>query len=437
MRLRSKGPASRYQILPILPMQQTRNALQFSFSLLLLLAFSACSAHMAMTQPEKKNLRVLETGTPRTDVIAELGLPQTTVDQGGTKLDQFQFKEGYAKEIKVFRALFHVLADAFTFGIWEPFGILFEKSVTGKDIILQVHYDAHDRLSAFEIVSGETTVLAKSREQISPLVAEPSFSWSVTPVLMPQTITSYPQRLAVIQPQGPTASFVSSGLDLTLAYLRTFHPTMAIVERDGLEPVTQELVLQHTGKMRDDTMARLGGWKGADTLLILRIERTSTDQLQTLTQRGGEVAHSVEIRLAQVETGLLLFRQATNARVQVPQPAPDRAWPDEVSDNAQRETLRVAYTYAMASLAAAFGDNPLGLVPDMSSRSEGIHLLGLLHGGPGHIAGLQKGDRILEVDGKPYRSVTQRIPLPTMLLVEQGNERKNVHVEALRFGKQQ
>jgi C-terminal processing protease CtpA/Prc len=74
-------------------------------------------------------------------------------------------------------------------------------------------------------------------------------------------------------------------------------------------------------------------------------------------------------------------------------------------------------------------------VPDMSSRSGGIRLLGLLHGGPGHNAGLQTGDRILEVDGVPYRSVTQRIPLPTMLLVERENERINVRVEALGFGK--
>ncbi len=80
-------------------------------------------------------------------------------------------------------------------------------------------------------------------------------------------------------------------------------------------------------------------------------------------------------------------------------------------------------------MAAAFGDNPLGLVPDLPSRGEGIRLLGLLHGGPGHNAGLQEGDRILEVDGVPYTSVTQRIPLPATLLIEKGNQRKEVRVE--------
>jgi len=418
-------------------MQYTPTARQLSFTLVLLLTLFGCSAYMAMTQPEKKNLRVLETGTPRANVIAEFGLPQATLDEHGTKLDRFQFKEGYTKELKVFRALFHITADAFTFGIWEPFGILFEYSVTGKDMNLQVHYDDHDRLSSFEIVSGQNVVLAKSRDTTALPIAEPAHSWSVTTVLMPQPITAYPQRLAVILPQqGPTASFVSSGLDLTLAYLRTFHPTMSIVEREGLEPVTQELILQHTGKMQDDTMTRIGGWKGADALLMVRIEQTSVDRLQTVAQRGGEVAHAVEIRLAQVETGLILFRQTAVATIQVPAPDSDRVWPDEVVETAQRRTLRIAYTHVLAALAASFGDNPLGLVPDLTTRNEGIRLLGLLHGGPGHNAGLQEGDRILEVDGTPYRSVTQRITLPANLLVEQRNQRKNVRVEAFGPGKQ-
>lgn len=428
-------PADFEQILSPLPMQPTRTVRQLSFTCALLLTVFGCSAHMAMTQPEKKNLRVLETGTPRADVVAELGPPQSTLDERGTKLDQFQFKEGYTKEVKVFRALFHVTADAFTFGMWEPFGVLFEYWVTGKDLNLKVHYDDHDRLSSFEIVSGENVVLAKSREATALQVAEPPHSWSVSTVLMPQPISTYPQRLAVILPQqGPTASFVSSGLDLTLAYLRTFHPTMTIVEREGLEPVTQELILQHTGKVQDDTTTRIGGWKGADTLLIVRIEQTSTDRLQKVAQRGGEVAHAVEIRLAQVETGLLLFRQTAVATIQVPAPESDRGWPEEVVENAQRRTLRIAYTQVLAALAASFGDNPLGLVPDVTTRGRGIRLLGLLYGSPGHYAGLKQGDLILEANGKPYMSVTQRLVLPVTLIVERDGARKELRVLPVREG---
>jgi membrane-associated protease RseP (regulator of RpoE activity) len=182
-------------------------------------------------------------------------------------------------------------------------------------------------------------------------------------------------------------------------------------------------------------VARIGGWKGADSLLIVQIEQISAEHLQAVAQRGGNVAHSVEIRLTHVETGLLLFRQTTLAQVRVPPPSSNQIWPDEVIDDTQRETLRTAYTHSLAALAAAFGDNPLGLVPDMYSRGGGIRLLGLLHGGPGHNAGLQEGDRILEVDGVPYRSVTQRITLPAKLLVEHHNQREEVRVDPPNFGK--
>jgi hypothetical protein len=390
---------------------------------------------MALQQPEPKNLAVLEPETPRSVIIRELGMPVKTDEHGGKKVDEFQVSQGYTKELKMLRAGLHLTADAFTFGLWELYGISLEKGIRPPDLALEVQYDTLDRMTSFKVLSSDDLVLGKSPADVSPTSLTPHIIPSTTTVLMPQPLTTYPQRLAAIVPHGPNTSYILSGLDLTLAYLRTFHPTLAVVERERLEPVTQELILQHAGQVQDDTVARIGGWKGADSLLIVQIDQISTERLQAVAQRGGKVAHSVEIRLAQVETGLSLFRQTTLAQVRLPPPHNNQIWPEEVMDDAQRETLRVAYTYSLAALAAAFGDNPLGLVPDMSARSEGIRLLGLLHGGPGHNAGLQEGDRILEVDGVPYRSVTQRITLPSKLLVERRNERTEVRVEALSSGK--
>jgi hypothetical protein len=402
---------------------------------ILLFGLPGCSVVMALRQPEPKNLTVLEPETPRSVIIKELGIPTKTEEHGEKKVDVFQVSQGYTKELKMLRAGLHLTADAFTFGLWELYGVSIEKGIRPPDLSFEVHYDVHDRMTTFKVLSSDNLVLAKSPADVPPpATARPSIS-SVTPVLMPQPIAPYPQRLAVIVPHGPNTSYILSGLDLALAYLRTFHPTMAIVERERLEPVTQELVLQHAGLVQDDSMARIGGWKGADSLLIVQIEQISAERLQGIAQRGGDIAHSVEIRLMQVETGLLLFRQTTLAHVRVPPPSSNQTWPDEVIDDAQRETLRTAYTHSLAALAAAFGDNPLGLVPDMYSRTGGIRLLGLLHGGPGHNAGLQEGDRILEVDGVPYKSVTQRITLPAKLLVERRNERTEIRVEARSFGK--
>ena len=409
---------------------QTLHALIWCCLLLIIFTLPGCSVYMALKQPEPKNLGVLEPDAPRSLIIKELGLPLKTEEHGGKKVDEFKVSKGYSKELKMFRAGIHLTADAFTFGLWEIFGIFIEKGQHPPDLSLEVHYDAHDRMTNFKVLSGDDLLLAKSPPDVPSTPFRPAIIPSATTVLMPQPISTYPQRLAVVVQQTRHASYIASGLDLTIAYLRTFHPAMTIVEREALEPVTQELILQHTGKFRDDTMARLGGWKGADSLLIVQIDQIPTEHLQAVAQRGGTVAHSVEIRLAQVETGLLLFRQTTLAEVRLPSPSNNQTWPDEVMDDAQRETLRVAYTYSLAALAAAFGDNPLGLVPDMSSRSEGIRLLGLLHGGPGHLAGLQEGDRVLAINGTPYKSVTQRIPLPATLSIERENHRKEIRVES-------
>jgi len=388
----------------------------------------ACSVHMALTQPEKKNLDVLEPGTPHAAVIHELGPPEKTEEHHGETVDVFRFSEGYSKELKIIRAGFHLTADAFTFGLWEPFGIIFEKSTHPSDISIEVHYDALDRVSSFTILSEKDVVLGKSPAPGTPPAPTLSITPSVTTVLMPQLVQTYPQRLAVIAPHGQNASFISSGLDLAIAYLRTFHVDMTIVERERLEPITHELLLQHTGKIEDDTLARIGGWQGADSLLIVQIEQPSAGRLQTIRQHGGNAIHSVEIRLAHVETGVQLFRQTTVAEARVPPPNNAESWSNEIIEDVHRETLRVAYTYSLAALAASFGDNPLGLVPELPTRGEGIRLLGLLHGGPGHNAGLQAGDRIVEVSGLPYRSVTQRITLPTKLLIERQNKRKEIAV---------
>lgn len=193
-------------------------------TILFLVALQGCSVMLALKQPEKKNLTVLEPGTPRSTVVKELGSPIKTDEVKGANIDVFQFSEGYSRELKMLRAGLHLTADAFTFGIWELFGIIIEKGIRPPETSLEVHYDADDRLTTFKVLTGENILLASSPAETPPAAVMPSLSPSVTPVLMPQTITSYPQRLAVILPQGPTASFVSSGLDLTLAYLRTFHP---------------------------------------------------------------------------------------------------------------------------------------------------------------------------------------------------------------------
>ncbi|MDE3217799.1 MAG: PDZ domain-containing protein, partial [Nitrospirota bacterium] len=87
-----------------------------------------------------------------------------------------------------------------------------------------------------------------------------------------------------------------------------------------------------------------------------------------------------------------------------------------------------AAAYGLAALAAAFGDNPLGVVADYSWPGEGVKLLGLLQGGPAFLAGLKPGDQILALNGRPLGSWTDRISLPLYVTVERDGVRMEISV---------
>ena len=83
---------------------------------------TSCSVFMAANQPKKKDLHVLDRGTPRNLVVAELGAPAHTKSENGRICDVYSFTQGYSKGAKVGRTVFHGAADVLTLGLWEqPF----------------------------------------------------------------------------------------------------------------------------------------------------------------------------------------------------------------------------------------------------------------------------------------------------------------------------
>lgn len=103
---------------------------------------SGCSVHKALTQPDKKNLDVLERGTHQDILKSELGASLYPGEIGEEKYELFSFTQGYANSNKVARATLHIVADFFTLMIWEPFGYyVIEKTFEGKDMNCLVLYD--------------------------------------------------------------------------------------------------------------------------------------------------------------------------------------------------------------------------------------------------------------------------------------------------------
>lgn len=107
-----------------------------------------CAASRVSKRPGKKNLSVLDPGTPRGRVIAELGSPMSTSEKSGAKVDSFAFDPGVSGAFKFSRAFFHVGADILTLFLWELVGWPSEIAAADNKMKVDVTYDLEDRVKS-------------------------------------------------------------------------------------------------------------------------------------------------------------------------------------------------------------------------------------------------------------------------------------------------
>lgn len=313
----------------------------------------------------------------------------------------------------------------------------------------------------------------------------PRVEYTISPVLMPPQITTPVGRLAVVPVGDPARGHVAVLLDTVLNFLRTRHPNLVVVERD-LNPVLDEMTLQNSGRVDDSQAVRIGQLSGADSLLTYFLDPTGSVELRLVQVETGvtlfrqAVSATVtgsagEARTRARQEAITLARQALRERglddsyladmveVTKQQIAMEPGWFDrrspaqqhrelarEVQLRAQAGTakrgtltesglnmldhqvlqvaMQRAVGYALAGLVAAFGDNPMGIVPLLGTEGAGVLVLGLLDGGPAHAAGLKKGDRILAVNGRPFVSWTTPVSLPAALAIDRDSQRQEITV---------
>ena len=114
--------------------------------LLLIVGTLKCSVYMAAKQPEKKNLEVMQVGTPRSRVLAEFGQPVSTEIRDGKKVDVFSLVQGYSKPAKAGRAALHATTDVLTSGTSEIVGTPTEVVLSGSKVAYEITYDENDRV---------------------------------------------------------------------------------------------------------------------------------------------------------------------------------------------------------------------------------------------------------------------------------------------------
>lgn len=116
---------------------------------------SGCSSVMALKQPSKKNMQVLNHGVARENVIAYLGAPSTSDVKGDERVDIYNFKQGYSGGWKASRAVFHLVMDVFTLFIWEIIGMPAEAIFDGNEMSVKVVFDENDKVKDFMYLKKE------------------------------------------------------------------------------------------------------------------------------------------------------------------------------------------------------------------------------------------------------------------------------------------
>ena len=71
--------------------------------------------------------------------------------------------------------------------------------------------------------------------------------------------------------------------------------------RSTIEKVIEELRVQYSGKVDDETSKRVGEMVGADTLLLYRILPFDKPRATLVRSSGGAVSGGIEVNLVQLE----------------------------------------------------------------------------------------------------------------------------------------
>jgi len=115
---------------------------------------TSCSVFMAANQPQRRDVHVLDRGTFRNTVIAELGAPAYSTVEEGKKSDIFTFVQGYSKRARYGRTLFHGAADLFTGFAWELAGTPIEAMADGTKVKVEVFYGPNDTVERINVIEG-------------------------------------------------------------------------------------------------------------------------------------------------------------------------------------------------------------------------------------------------------------------------------------------
>ncbi len=124
--------------------------LVLSVSILLLglcsMTSMGCSIGINLTQPARKNLGVFQPGTPRENIVAEIGEPAWSGERQNQKKEIFAFKPGRYVLDKAGRTFLYLIWDLGTLGFAEILTTPAEVATRSRVRQMEVIYDPDMRV---------------------------------------------------------------------------------------------------------------------------------------------------------------------------------------------------------------------------------------------------------------------------------------------------
>lgn len=189
----------------------SKNAGRRLFKALLLtacaLSLAGCAAGRALNKPAEKDYDVLEVGTDRDLVRAELGQPMASATAGNC--DIFSFEEG-SGGLKYLRAAGYSLLAIGTLGISEMVTNPVEAAVGNDKVRIRVCYDPQQNVSYSEVLRvGKPAKLMSGSYPPVP-VARPVAAVVPPPAPAPVAAEMPPTESAPVEPAAPLVAVQDS-----------------------------------------------------------------------------------------------------------------------------------------------------------------------------------------------------------------------------------
>lgn len=142
----------------------------------------------------------------------------------------------------------------------------------------------------------------------------PTFSFHPTPLVLP--IPADVQRVAVLYPREahPDWSNAYGRLEGAAFQLKSFRPSLKIIDRSHMPAIVLEQRLQVGGLVSEDSAVRIGQMLGVDSVLIYRIEGPTVRDRFFARAHRDLPSVTITSKIIRVESGEVVYHNVVTAR---------------------------------------------------------------------------------------------------------------------------